>query len=616
MDACLFLLNLRTFMISISRQIISSLLLLGFLIISQTVAAQEKPYGLEVDKWAVHLSKAQLNEVNSLGSLTQQLIEVDSVRSARFLDSLERSPLARGYFFRTFFCMIKADVLYAKYGSLEKFKDRHAKELQPIKEQMMKLYADALDAVYRTGKDITIGWVNFYSARRMRHFGETSWAVMYSKNGVDLFEKVGYPVEPPVYTELAELLFDVREYDEASLYARKGLLAWKGNNYEEAYKERFPYKFKIRALQTIGHGFYQRRLYDSAAVYYQQALSIAVSNNDNTWTGKCLGNIGRLLYAARQFDSAYTLFNKDYVANKDSAYHDAARASYWMANTSLNKGQALQALEEARQAVRLLKRWPEGNYLRDSYASLSQIFRAMGNYDSAFYYNDRYQVLHDSLEKQVATSSLAISKAKLNDEVSRFNMERLDQQKKTEVLWRNILIVGILLVAVICIIAVNRQRLKEKIQKEQTEKEKQFVEQEVASAREQLRMFTSSIVEKTSLIEKLEEQVRGKTASAEQQAIMNELSQQTILTQDDWTRFKLLFEKIYPGFFIQLKEKFPEITVAEQRMAALTKLRLTTKQVASMLGISVDSVHKSRQRLRQRLQISSDDSLDELVAQL
>ena len=51
-------------------------------------------------------------------------------------------------------------------------------------------------------------------------------------------------------------------------------------------------------------------------------------------------------------------------------------------------------------------------------------------------------------------------------------------------------------------------------------------------------------------------------------------------------------------------------------MAALTRLQLTTKQIASILGISIDSVHKSRQRLRQRFQIGADSNLDELVAGL
>jgi len=56
--------------------------------------------------------------------------------------------------------------------------------------------------------------------------------------------------------------------------------------------------------------------------------------------------------------------------------------------------------------------------------------------------------------------------------------------------------------------------------------------------------------------------------------------------------------------------------VAENRLAALTRLNLTTKQIASMLGISVDSVHKSRQRLRQRFQVNGETNLEEVVSSL
>ena len=102
--------------------------------------------------------------------------------------------------------------------------------------------------------------------------------------------------------------------------------------------------------------------------------------------------------------------------------------------------------------------------------------------------------------------------------------------------------------------------------------------------------------------------------NAEQQQLLEELSHQTILTEEDWVKFKRLFERLHPGFFNRLKEKTPGITVAELRMAALTRLRLSTKEMASLLGISIDSVHKTRQRLRQRLQVPAEANLEESIA--
>jgi len=264
--------------------------------------------------------------------------------------------------------------------------------------------------------------------------------------------------------------------------------------------------------------------------------------------------------------------------------------------------------------------WPDANYLRNACYTTTQIFREIGNYDSAFYYNNLWSVINDSLERVVAISSLAISKAKLNDETSRYNIQNLNKEKRSQLLLRNIVIASIVVLSFVAVLFVNRQRLKERLKTEKAEKEKLRMEQEnlrmeqeVASAKDQLKMFTENIVEKTTLIEKLESQIKGKEATSEQQTIIAELGRQTILTEDDWNKFKSLFEKIYPGFFINLKEKFPDITLAEQRMAALTRLQLTPRQMASMLGISVDSVHKTRQRLRQRLHISPGSSLEEIM---
>lgn len=587
-----------------TKSIYQIFMLIG-LMLNYTIAPAQKKIGLEPEEWANILSKASFNEVNSLGSLTRQLIKTDSIKALRFLNSLESSKNSKGYFFRTYFCMLKADVFFSKFADYDKYRDRRSKALHPIKEQIMKLYADALDAVYHTDNELTIGWVCFYSARRMRHLGETALAVMYSKNGVDLFEKVAYPIEPPVYTDLAELLYQVRENDESISYAKKGILAWKKLNYEKDYKD--PYKYKIKALNIIGNCFYTKNQNDSANVYYRQALLLAKENNDRLLVGNILGNMGMILLIQNKFDSAKSLFQIDFVNNNnDSIYNEAANELQRMAKADLMNGKKTQALSEAREAIQLLNLWPDESYLRDTYLTISHIFRALGSYDSTFYYNDHFTVLNDSLEKIVITSSLAISKAKLNDKTSRYSIQNLTNEKQSQLLLRNFIIIGIVFLLVIIFLILNNNLLKEKLKKEK-------IEQELILAKDQMMVFTKNIIEKTNFIEKLESQVRVRDLNTDHEAIISELSKQTILTEEEWVKFKTLFEKIYPDFFKRLKNKFPEITLAEQRTAALTRLHLNTRQIASILGISNESVYKSRQRLRLRFQIDINTDLEELV---
>ena len=214
--------------------------------------------------------------------------------------------------------------------------------------------------------------------------------------------------------------------------------------------------------------------------------------------------------------------------------------------------------------------------------------------------------MHDSIERAVANSRLEISRLRLDNQSNVSEIRELQKEKDAETRERNLVIAAIVLVAIVGLLILNRQRLKSRYQRQLAFQQKVAAEKELAAAKEQLDMFTQSIIEKTKVIEQLEQQVANKPLTDEQHQLADELSRQTILTEEDWEKFKTLFEKIYPGFFLKLKEMIPDITVAEQRMAALTRLHLNTKQMASMLGISPDSVYKIRQRLRKRLQLDDE----------
>ena len=144
--------------------------------------------------------------------------------------------------------------------------------------------------------------------------------------------------------------------------------------------------------------------------------------------------------------------------------------------------------------------------------------------------------------------------------------------------------------------------------------EKKITETELDSAKQQMQLFTDNIIEKSELIQKLQHKISGLKVSNDNQQLLDDLTNHTILTEADWENFKRVFEKVYPNFFISLKEKAPNITVAELRMGALIKLNLTARQMATILGISVDSVHKAKQRLRQRLHAQNEMVLEETLA--
>lgn len=176
----------------------------------------------------------------------------------------------------------------------------------------------------------------------------------------------------------------------------------------------------------------------------------------------------------------------------------------------------------------------------------------------------------------------------------------IQKEKESEIAKRNLMIVAIVLLTALLLLYLKRVRLKQQHREQIVLNEKIITEKELVSAREQMKQFTENIIEKSELIEKLNNKLARHVD--ESRITIEELTTQTILTESDWENFKKMFERVYPRFFVSLKERAAGITVAEQRMAALIKLILTARQMAAILGISVDSVHKTKQRLRQRMQ--------------
>ena len=82
----------------------------------------------------------------------------------------------------------------------------------------------------------------------------------------------------------------------------------------------------------------------------------------------------------------------------------------------------------------------------------------------------------------------------------------------------------------------------------------------------------------------------------------------------NWKEFEARFININQGFYKNLKSSFPTLTQTDLKICALIKLNFSSKDMASLLGISVESVHTSRYRLRKKLKLERNDNLVEFIA--
>jgi tetratricopeptide (TPR) repeat protein/DNA-binding CsgD family transcriptional regulator len=572
-------------------------LLVLFVFLQINHPAFSQPIISDYKGWSEKLSSTNDDNNDAYYTLIPILTHTDSATVFRFVRHLETVTAdPNSYFKARFYC------LTLNVRTLFQPESDHA--------ELILLTRKALNEAFKTKDESLIAFTYFMCGTLMASIREMEHTVTYLINGQETYDRIGQKRREQYYDWIliGEVLFHCHDYEKSIYYTHKGIDIYDDTSARSDY-------FRARFYNTIGQNYEKLYQLDSALCYYKKSLQLSDKVNDPVWIGINNGFIGDVLFKTKQFDKALPHLQLNYAINKTREQVHAAKSLQYIARINLVNGKTDSALLNVKEALRLMEVAGAGYYLQQKnfldlvYQATAEVYHAKGNIDSFYRYNQLYTTLHDSIENVATLSSMKITALRIENENSLRAIETLQKERRTEILKRNFAIIAIMLVSVILFMYVNRMRLRQS-------HKNQIAAAELKSAREQMEIFTANITEKSTLVEKLNHQLADKALSSEQSRLLDDIASHTILTEDDWNNFKRIFERVYPGFFVKLKQKAPDITVAEQRMAALTRLNITSRQMAAILGISVDSVHKTRQRLRQRLHIHGEGSLEEVVADL
>ena len=565
------------------------LLFILFVLFQTNLPAFAQNKSLPLDEWIKSLDADDDMLNKNFNEIRDKLRSIDTTIAFRTLNELEKKGVAAGRYFQVRIKHLRATMLW---------------EIRKMaaKDSIAQLMKSALQQAYAINDEYLIATVSWWYGETMFFCKQIELSTMYCLNAVEIFDRRGITNDTYKYQFLGELLYTTRDYDKSIYYIRRSIKNEKDTSPVARVNTMSRWNTIALCWQKIGN-------YDSAFHYYDIAMQMANALNSEVWKGIISGNKGYTYFLQKKYNIAKPVLEFDYRTSKQyGEIANAANALQLIARINLLQGKKDSALLQVKEALHMLQQQtqPIPDFLQNVYYATADVYRAFGNSDSFYHYSQLYNYLHDSIERAVANSRLEISRLRLDNLSNVSEIRDLQKEKDAATRERNFVIAAIVLVAIVGLLILNRQRLKSRYQRQLAFQQKVAAERELAAAKEQLGMFTQSIIEKTKVIEQLEQEVANKPLTDEQHRLADELSRQTILTEEDWEKFKTLFEKIYPGFFLKLKEMIPDITVAEQRMAALIRLHLNTKQMASMLGISPDSVYKIRQRLRKRLQLDDE----------
>lgn len=430
-------------------------------------------------------------------------------------------------------------------------------------------------------------------------------SLFYNLKSIELVEKLGlenfYGADIR-YQLLGQLLYHTREYQKSIGFSKKAL-RYNFNNSVNVQQ--------VSTLNTIGLAYQKLHQADSAISYFDKSAKLADSQNSEIWVTIPNANKAQIWFAQKKYKQAFPLFEADYNASvKVGDYPNAANNLQWMAKIYLAAGKTESALKKARQALQILQPYPKkGNAVTNTYQTLSAIYKQQNKHDSSDHYSLLYNNIHDSTEAVVATSNSEIIQLRVDDERNKSKIELLQKDQQTEKMNRNVFIGFVLLLSLIIFFLYKRQYVKQKEQE-------QLKETELKVANEQMQLFTKTISENLQLIDNLQQQIEQQNLDPAVKQNLEMLKQKTILTEEDWEVFQNIFEKIYTGFFERLRKINPSITSAELRFASIIRLQMNNKQAGAMLGISPDSARKTRLRLRQRLNITEESNVEQVIQSL
>lgn len=129
---------------------------------------------------------------------------------------------------------------------------------------------------------------------------------------------------------------------------------------------------------------------------------------------------------------------------------------------------------------------------------------------------------------------------------------------------------------------------------------KKIKERELETAQHELDVLSKNLIEKSNILEEMRKELIQISDEAEKNNYLEKLSTYSILKDEDWHEFKLIFEKVYPDYISGLKRDYEDITPAEIRLLVLEKLNFSQEAMANNLGISKQAIYQTKYRLRKK----------------
>jgi tetratricopeptide (TPR) repeat protein len=510
---------------------------------------------------------------------TEKLLQSQPDSAFKILNKLLQESLQNKEDMKTAICYRQIGLIFYHQGAFTQALDCYNKAGKIFKNLNKLYYADILNK---------IGQTYYYNIKRKTALTTYHKALVIFKK---LNDKKGI-------AETFGLIGQIYEKDEkldSALYFQNIAL--------KEYTKLKDWNGLAKINENLGSVYEDKNEFKIALAYYQKALTINQKEKNQIAQIEIINNLGDMYRKTNLFDTAliYSFKAKNWALRYKDFYE-----------------------------------------LSSAYRDIAKTYSFMGRADSAYFYSLEEkkiyaQIFTESSNKQMALLETIFSVQEKDQEIS-----NLENEKKVNRIIIFGTIVIILLVVIIGFNIINKQKiridnesklLESKRILHETEKraleieinnkliKEDHLKLELELKSKELTTHTLHIIQKNQLLEELKSKLNiilkdeKRDQKKEIKTVLGLINQSN--NQDNnWEDFRIIFEQVHEKFFTELKIRSNNLTPSDFRLLALFKMNLGSSDIATILGISQDSLRTSRYRLRQKLNLAEGENLLQFIQQL
>ncbi|MDO6760299.1 tetratricopeptide repeat protein [Tamlana sp. 2_MG-2023] len=266
------------------------------------------------------------------------------------------------------------------------------------------------------------------------------------------------------------------------------------------------------------------------------------------------------------------------------------------------------------------------NYRLKAYQSLYKLNKENNHKDEALHYLLRYTNLKseiygiDNKHNQFLfeiKDKYRLEKEQQQDLIDQQKIKKLEQEEKIWFWQLSLLFVVILALLIFGFLFIKYLRNKHKNEKTHLlEKQKTEIKRQndiIEIKNKELTESALRLIEKDEFISNIKTKLDSKD-HIDINVLKRLIRSFQGNTINNWLEFEARFTSINKSFYECLKAAYPNLKKSDLRICALVKLHFSSKDMSKLLGISIDSVHTLRHKLRKKLGLSRKDNLDEFIS--